>query len=196
MSLADHPGVQLPDFDALYRDDPDPWAVASSWYERRKLAVMLSSLPRERYHRAWEPGCGPGITSAALASRVDRLLATDSSIVAVELARERCRELPHVFVEQSLLPSVPIVPPVELIVAAEFLYYVDDLPAALDALWSVAAPGSHVVFMHWANQPADAFRSGPDMHAQIAIDAVEREALRIVTHSDADFMLDVYEATS
>jgi len=89
-----------------------------------------------------------------------------------------------------------VTPPVELIVAAEFLYYVPDLSRALDALWSVAAPGSHVAFLHWAHRPDDAYRSGPDMHAQIAIDAVDRDALRVVAHSEADFMLDIYEARS
>lgn len=187
--------IQLPDFDALYRGDSDPWRVESTWYEQRKLAVMLASLPRARYARGWEPGCGPGITTSALAGRVDELVATDSSRVAVDLARARCKDLPHVVVEESTLPDVPVTPPVDLIVVAEFLYYVEDLPRALEALWSVAAPGSHVAFMHWANRPGDAFRSGPDMHAQIAINAIDREALRVVAHSDADFSLDIYEAT-
>ena len=44
-----------PDFDAMYDADPDPWEVETSWYERRKLAVHLASLPRERYATAWEP---------------------------------------------------------------------------------------------------------------------------------------------
>ncbi len=34
------------------------------------------------------------------------------------------------------------------------------------------------------------------MHAEIAIDAVERHATRVVTHSDRNFTLDIYEATS
>ncbi len=187
--------VQLPDFDGLYRANADPWGVDSTWYEQRKLAVMLASLPKARYAVGWEPGCGPGITTSALAERVDRLVATDSSEVAVVLAQSRCQALSHVTIRRSILPEVPVTRPVDLVVVAEFLYYVEDLPGALDAVWSVAASGSHVVFMHWADRPEDAFRSGPDMHAQIAIDAVEREALRVVTHSDTDFTLDVYEAT-
>ena len=38
--------VNVPDFDTLYRDDPDPWQVASSFYEQRKRAVLLASLTR------------------------------------------------------------------------------------------------------------------------------------------------------
>lgn len=188
--------VRVPDFDAVYGADADPWEVDSSWYERRKLGVLLASLPRERYASAWEPGCGPGITTTALAGRASRLFATDSSQIAVDLARERCGALPQVSVQRSTVPDVPLHSPVELVVVAEFLYYVEDLQAAVDALWSVAVPGTQVAFLHWAHRPDDAFRSGPEMHARIAIDAVEREAVRVVTHSDEHFMLDIYEATS
>jgi len=196
MSLVDQPPSRLPDFDALYSADPDPWQVSSTWYEQRKLAVLLSSLPRRHYPRAWEPGCGPGITTTALADRAGELVATDSSQAAVDLAVERCKGLSHVTVERSVLPEVPVTPPVDLVVVAEFLYYVEDLRAALESLWSVTAPGAHMVFLHWAHRPDDAFRSGPDMHAQIAIDAVDRNALRLVSHADRDFSLDIYEATS
>jgi len=37
------PGI--PDFESMYRADSDPWQVQTSWYERRKLAVLLASLP-------------------------------------------------------------------------------------------------------------------------------------------------------
>ncbi len=113
-----------PDFDAIYGANPDPWQVGTSWYERRKLAVLLASLPRERYPTGWEPGCGPGFVTAALAGRVDDLVATDGSRVAVRLARQRCRRAD---IRVSELPEVPLGTPVELVVVAEFLYYVPDL---------------------------------------------------------------------
>lgn len=188
------PGVTLPDFDALYSSDPDPWRVASSWYERRKRSLLLASLPRESYDTAWEPGCGPGLTSQALATRVGSLVASDVSSVAVALARGRCRGLPNVECIVSALPEVPFDGVVDLVVAAEFLYYVGQLDAALDALWSRLARAGHLVVMHWAHHPHDAFRSGPGMHATIERDAAARGAERLVSHVDADFVLDVYEA--
>ncbi len=36
----------VPDFEALYVRDPDPWQVGSSWYEQRKLSIVLASLPK------------------------------------------------------------------------------------------------------------------------------------------------------
>jgi trans-aconitate methyltransferase len=188
------PGVTLPDFDALYASDPDPWRVASSWYERRKRSLLLASLPRERYDTAWEPGCGPGLTSQSLATRVGSLVASDSSSVAVALARRRCRGMPNVECVLSALPEVPFDGVVDLVVAAEFLYYVGELDAALDALWSRLARAGHLVVVHWAHHPHDAFRSGPGMHASIERDAATRGAERLVSHVDHDFVLDVYEA--
>jgi hypothetical protein len=52
--------IDLPDFDALYRDDPDPWQVRSSFYEQRKLDIVLAGLQRPRYRSAWDPACGVG----------------------------------------------------------------------------------------------------------------------------------------
>lgn len=184
----------VPDFEAMYRQDEDPWQVETSWYERRKLSVLLASLPRERYRRAWEPGCGPGLVSAALAGRVDELVASDVSETAVRLAGERTAHLPGVRVARSELPEVPLDGPVDLLVAAEFLYYVPDLTAALEVLWSACAPGAHLVLLHWAHLPHDAFRSGPSMHAEIALDcSIRRGIPSLVSHVDEDFLLDVYE---
>jgi SAM-dependent methyltransferase len=185
---------RVPDFEAMYRRDNDPWRVATSWYERRKLEVLMASLPDEHYASAWEPGCGPGIVTCALAPRVDRLVASDASETAVALAQARCGRLPSVRVARSELPALPFDGTVDLVVAAELLYYVPDLPGALDALWSAGAPGAHLVFVHWAHHPEDAFRGGPEMHARISLDSIRRRATKKVTHVDEDFVLDVYEA--
>ncbi len=133
--------VDPPDFDALYSADPDPWQVQSSWYERRKRSVLMASLPRELYRSGWEPGCGPGVTTVALASRAASLVASDLSSVAVDAARRRCASLPHVRCVVSTLPDVPVDGVVDLVVAAEFLYYVHDLDVVLAAVWSRARAG-------------------------------------------------------
>lgn len=186
--------VQTPDFDRVYARSPDPWSVQSSWYEQRKLAVALASLPSARYRRAWEPGCGPGLVSRALAERVDALVATDASPVAVGLATDSCSDLSQVRVELSQLPETPDGGRFDLVFVAEFLYYVPDLAGALEALWSALAAGGHLLFLHWAHRPHDAHRSGPTMHADIALDALDRGAQRLVSHTDAEFNLDIYQA--
>jgi trans-aconitate methyltransferase len=182
-----------PDFDAMYDADPDPWDVETSWYERRKLAVLLACLPCEHYATGWEPGSGPGITTRALAARVGQLTASDVSAEAVRLAEQRCADLGHVTIRRSTLPDVPLTDPVELVVVAEFLYYLPDRAAALEALWRATAPGGHLLSMHWRHLPDDAHLSGAQMQDEVATSAAQHGARRLVQHLDEDFRLDVYE---
>lgn len=183
-----------PDFDELYRLSDDPWDTESAWYEQRKLAVLLAALPREHYRSVWEPGCGPGVTSRALACRTDELHATDCSIVALGHAERRCRDLPNVRFEQLELPAAPARSPVELVVVAEFLYYVADLEAGLETLWSQLEPRGQIAFLHWRHRPHDAFRSGEEMHEDVRDFAERRESLQVVGYIEPDFRIDVFEA--
>ena len=59
-------------FDDFYGDQPDPWGFESRWYERRKRAITMASLPRETFRRAFEPGCSIGVLTAELATRCRR----------------------------------------------------------------------------------------------------------------------------
>jgi hypothetical protein len=62
--------IKVPDFDALYRASSDPWAVSSSFYEQRKLDLVLGVLALPRYARAWDPARGvQAELVAALTSR-------------------------------------------------------------------------------------------------------------------------------
>ena len=70
-------------FDALYLRSSDPWQLASAWYERRKYAVTVAALPRERYRSGLEPGCSIGELTRLLAPRCDRLMAFDFADAAV-----------------------------------------------------------------------------------------------------------------
>jgi hypothetical protein len=70
---------------------------------------------------------------------------------------------------------------------------VPHLDTALDVLWSACEPGAHVVHLHWARRPHEAFRSGPELHARIALDCARRNVRSLAKHVDEDFLLDVYE---
>jgi trans-aconitate methyltransferase len=76
-------------FDELFRLDADPWRTRTSWYEARKRALTLAALPDERYARAFEPGCGAGELTAALARRCAHVVASDASAAAVRKAAWR-----------------------------------------------------------------------------------------------------------
>ena len=100
--------MRRPDFETLYQHDADPFDVATSWYERRKEAVLLSSLTREHYASAWDAACGTGHLAHALGERCDRVLATDASPTAVRLTADRTRDAPRVRALVSRLPVRPV----------------------------------------------------------------------------------------
>ncbi len=63
-------------FQSVYgQGDADPYGLRVRWYEQRKQAVLLACLTRRSYGRIFEPACGIGELSLALAARCDVLLA-------------------------------------------------------------------------------------------------------------------------
>ena len=70
-----------------------PWGYESA-YEQARYAHTLEVLPPGRPRRALELACAEGHFTVHLAPRVDDLLATDISTVALGRAAERCRGLP------------------------------------------------------------------------------------------------------
>ncbi len=182
------------DFDARYREDNDPWRVLSSAYERRKAGVVMASLPHDRYHSAWEPGCGVGALTRLLAQRCDHVVATEASAAAARLADQRCADLSRVRVHHSALPECPLTGAVELVVASELLYYLPDLPGSLDVLWGRLVPGGTFATVHWRHDGTDMTSSGEALHAVLSDDAEARGARRLVHHLDEHFVLDVYQS--
>lgn len=186
-----------PDFDAGYRADPDPWQVASSPYEQRKLDVVLASLTQARYERVWDPGSGTGHLAARLADRGTTVLAGDASAEAVRLTRQTCHGHANVQVHQHRLPD-PLPGPYaayhpDLVVLSEFLYYLPDADraAALAVVDRQADPTAELLAVHWAHVPDDAWLSGPGTQAEIVTRLSERGWRHLVHHRDTDFVLDV-----
>lgn len=177
-------------FARLYADGDDPWGVTTKWYERRKRALLLASLPEERYGTAVEPACGSGVLTAALADRCDRVLAFDPVPAAVELARRRTEDRPNVSVTRGALPADLPAGPVDLVVFSEILYYLDDadLRATVDAAVSALRPGGTVVAAHWLPWAPEAPRDGMAAH-RFLLD--RPELTRLVEHVDERFVLHV-----
>jgi SAM-dependent methyltransferase len=179
-------------FDALYAAADDPWAMRTRWYERRKYAVTVASLPCERYRHGLEIGCSVGELTAALAGKCDRVSAWDISAAAVRRARERTRGLAGVQVEQRAVPGDPL-PPVDLLVLSEVLYFLsaDDLDAVIVAAQAALLPGGTLVAVHWRHPAGDPL-TGDGVHARL------RSALpwpRVAAHEEPDFLLDCWTAS-
>ena len=188
--------MSTPDFDRMYADDPDPWQVATSWYERRKIAIVLASLRRPHYGYAWDAGCGTGELAAGLAGRADAVLATDASGEAVALATTRLAEFDHVRLARSPLPArqeaLDRAP--DLVVVSEVLYYLDadDRAATYALVDDVAAPDADLVLVNWGPHPDDAHVSGLEAFNEASEALAARGWGRVVTHSDAEFLLGVF----
>jgi len=190
MRLADADG-QARHFDALYRQDVDPWRTRTRWYERRKRALTLAVLPAERYARACEPGCGAGETTLALARRCDQVVASDASAAAVRQARRRLAGSPHVTIAQARMPEDWPAGPFDLVVLSELGYYLpeDDLARLADKCRHALIAGGALVACHWRHPEPDLRRSAHDVHALLHA----RTGLHRAAHyEDADFLLDAW----
>jgi trans-aconitate methyltransferase len=174
----------------MYLAKTDPWDNATSWHNRRKYAVAMASLPRERYSRAYEPGCAIGMLTRLLAERCDELLAVDCVDEAVATAREQVLQFAHVRVEPAMLPAGLPDATFDLIVLGDLLYYLsaDDLEAMLDGLVRRLEPGGDIVSVHFRDRQTGGNYDGFQVHAALAA----RPGLQhVVRHEDEWFLLDV-----
>lgn len=179
-------------FEGIYAASEDPWGFRDRWYEQRKRAIAVASLPHRRYARAFEAGCSIGLLTTTLADRCDRLLAADINESAVERAAREVACHPHVQVERRTLPTEwPGQEPFDLVVLSEVGYYLDavDLPVLLDRAVGSLAPGGVLLACHWRHTVADYPQSGDDVHRTID----GRPELNLaVHHEETDFLLDVF----
>ena len=118
--------VPLDHFEALYARTPNPWGYETNAYEQEKYRRTLSLLPCERYARGLELGCSIGVMTTLLALRCDELVGVDGVPAAVEAARQRLRDKPHVHIVQGQLPSEMPQGTFDLIVLSEVLYFFVD----------------------------------------------------------------------
>ena len=178
-------------FDNLYRDSDDPWQIRNRWYERRKRALTLASLPHERYARAFEPGCGNGELTALLAPRCDALIAADISEDAVALTRRRVAEFAHVKVEPMLLPDAWPDGKFDLVVISEIGYYLDEpqLWHIVEHIQKTLSADGAVVACHWRRPIEGWSQTGDEVHARLR----GRMNLPLLGHYwDDDLVLDVW----
>ena len=178
-------------FNGLYADSPDPYGLATRWYERRKYAVSLALLPREHYRDAFEPGCSIGVLTQLLASRCDRLLSCDAAEAAVRQARERTSTLSGVRVESRSLPRDWPAGEFDLIVTSEVLYYFadEDLDQVLGQAAAALRPDGNLLAVHWRHEAAGYPRTGDNVHEILA---AREDLVRLAGYRDPDFIAEVY----
>ncbi|MFJ4296553.1 PIG-L family deacetylase [Curtobacterium sp. NPDC089689] len=174
-------------FDAHYARKPEGWDFDGSWYERRKRAVTVAALPRERYRSALELGCATGVLTATLTERADRVLGTDIS--EAPLARARVRAPGARFVRAALPDEWPD-GRFDLVVLSEIGYYLApaDLDRTIDRVLGSLDDDGVLVACHWRHPDDEAVSDGDTVDARIA-ERWPRPAL--VRHVEEDFVLSV-----
>ena len=177
-------------FDDLYATHDDPWGFTDRWYEQRKRALLLASLPRPRFARAFEPGCSIGVLTAELAPRCESLLATDVAEKALEAAAARVAGAPGVVLERRRVPAQWPAGAFDLVVLSEVGYYCSgpDLEVLAERAASSLTPDGVLVACHWRHRVADYPVSGDAVHAALRA----RPGLEVLAeHVEEDFRLDV-----
>lgn len=174
--------------DVVHRERPDPWQVDSA-YERRKRALTLASLPRERYASALEVGCSVGALAVDLAGRCDRLLAVDDSESAIELARRRTAGVDHVDVRRARVPGEWPPGRFELVSISEVGYFLSprELADVVERAREALTEDGHLLLCHWRHQPVGWPLAGPAVHRAF----LATGAPVLVEHQEPDFVLHV-----
>ena len=180
-------------FEALYAASDDPWHVRDAWYEQRKRAMLLASLDRAHYRHAFEPGCGNGEMTSALAERCDRVLACDGAASAVAAARRRVAPQANarVVIDQRRLPQdwPDAAASFDLILVSELGYYFD--PQAWQGIVrrmvTSLEPGGMLLMCHWRHPFDDRLATTDAVHdaAHAAPELTSR-----LHHVEPDFLCD------
>lgn len=153
-------------FELLYRDSPDPWGFATSWYEQRKYQLTLKMLPSSSYRRCFEPAAANGDLSALLAERCEHLVTIEGSQTAATFARERFRSAPNVDVRWGIIPDDWPEDTFDLIVLSELGYYFDHstlLEIATRCDQSLRF-GNCLMAVHWLGHSDDHLLHGDEVH--------------------------------
>jgi LmbE family N-acetylglucosaminyl deacetylase/protein-L-isoaspartate O-methyltransferase len=180
-------------FDSLYAANGDPWRLGTRWYEERKRAITVASLPSAHYQSGLEIGCSTGELTARLAPRCDSLLAIDISAAAVSAATRRVTTLDNVRV---VLADATVQFPqgdFDLIVLSEVAYYWDrpTLIRMIEKLRQHLTHDGTLVACHWRHAVEDYPLGGDEVHRILH----ENLALETVAvHDEVDFLLEVFAA--
>jgi SAM-dependent methyltransferase len=156
-------------FETLYQRERDPWSFESSPYENEKYRVTIETAASSPAARCLEVGCSIGVLTRRLAAVTGHLVATDVSATALELARDRCRDLPNVTFRQVTNPDGSFQGSFDLIVLSEVVYYWDDrdLERVAAGILRTLDAGGRLLLVHYLGE-TDYPKSGDEAVAALA----------------------------
>ena len=137
-----------------------------SSYEQSKRAATLAFLGRERYARAFEPGCAYGHLSKPLSERCDALLAWECDKATRDKALDCLSPHENIEVELASVPEMWPTGDFGLIVLSEFLYYLT--PEEIEEVAALAAAslsdGGELIACHWRHPIPESDLVGDEVH--------------------------------
>ena len=181
-------------FKDVYDANDDPWNFETSEYEASKYAATIAALPRAQYDNVLEIGCSIGVLTKLLAEKSKRLLATDISEKALNLALKRCSPLKNVSFEklnfQERLPDDQF----DLIMVSEVAYYLssEDWVATISRLIEHTKESGHVVLVHWLPEVHDYPQTGDEVHDTFE-KTVKGKMLNVFSDRAQTYRIDVWE---
>lgn len=178
-------------FDAFYARHDDPWGFETRWYEERKRALLMASLPTRALGSVLEIGCSTGLITVELAQRADRVTALEPAASALEKARTRTAALPHVTLQLGGAPDDWPAGEFDTIVLSEVGYYLSppDLQRTIGLIEGSLTGDGCVVACHWRHPVADYPQTGDQVHAALrSVPSWES----VARHEEEDFLLEVF----
>jgi trans-aconitate methyltransferase len=156
-------------FEEFWSLGDDPWDHGSRWYETRKYDLTAAALPRMRYRRSFEPGCGSGFLTQRLGVRSEEHVAMERHPRGVAATARRCASLPTVAVVEGTIPSDWPPGRFDLVVLSEVLYYLDasDLDVALERVEGSLVSGGDLLIVHYRPPVAEHAWTGDEVHARV-----------------------------
>lgn len=178
-------------FDAMFAESDDPWGFTTRWYEERKRAITLATLPRARFATALELGCSIGVITEQLAERADRVVAVDASPIALEHARARLAHRTNVQLHQTDLRHDWPPGHFELILMSEIGYFctAEELGHIVDSSSACLTRQGVLVACHWRHPVAGWPLDGDDVHRLLR---GRSDLVLLASHTEEDFQLDVF----
>lgn len=119
------------ELEELFQWTEDPWNFQKSKYEQDRLQALLDHVKLYPHESILEVGCAEGIMTAELCKIAPHVVAIDVSPTAIARAKLRC---PTVTFLQTSLHDFSWESKFDLVICAETLYYIRDVPPAIDKL--------------------------------------------------------------
>jgi cyclopropane fatty-acyl-phospholipid synthase-like methyltransferase len=153
-------------FKKVYEASDDPWNFETSDYEAKKYAATIAALPKTHYENTLEIGCSIGVLTQLLAQKSTRLLATDISEKALELAQRRCKRSENVTFKKIHFKNELPDDQYDLIMVSEVAYYLSpgDWEKSIAALYKRLEIEGNIVLVHWLPEVHDYPQTGDGVH--------------------------------